>query len=379
MLDHHSVNISDVTKDHFFSIKETFDAKDGFQIAVALVANGNFEIEDFYEYNIFRIAHGTEDDERHKFEIHHCDERELLQIKYGFAGAFYPLKDSFASEFEKISPFLMCIDNSLITLQGNEDEKIYQNFFVEIDVNPDYCDPMKHYYCNPTSNFKQVTQEVGFYTVTNQRRFQPQRYDYYPFVDESVITYYADVNTSTKQVQRVVRRHLEDDINLFLSIPGWTDKTQEFFEMQPYRSYKEHTSYTSKLTIEVELEMDMFKTTRTVMTIIDVLGQAGGIYGILITVAMIISRSALRKRPLWSLIRRLCIGMSNNVRRLETFQNLNHERTNLCTNIFKSLCCTCCVCKSCKDGVTETYFEEGEYFLTQEMCIVDILGDIRKY
>lgn len=223
MINHHSVHISDVTKDHYFKLSQTVTAVDGFQIAFALIANADFDVETFYEYNIYRISHGTAHDVRHKFEIHHCDERELLQIKYGFAGAFYPLKPSYSAEFEKISKHLMCIDNSKIVLQGNEDELYYQNFFVEIDVQPEFCDALHHVYCYPSEIFKQMTQEVGFYTITNQRRFDPQSFTPYPFIDESVITYFSDVNASQKRVQRVVRRSLEDDINLILSVPGVSD------------------------------------------------------------------------------------------------------------------------------------------------------------
>ena len=296
MLNHHSVNISDVVKDNFWTVDRTITAEDGFQIAFALVANGDFDVEDFYEYNIYRIAHGTHQDERHKFEIHHCDERELMQIRYGFPGAFYPLKPSLLSEFNKLKDSLMCIDNTKITLQGNEDEKSYQNFFVEIDVQPQFCDPHKQYYCEPLETFKKLTQDVGFYTITNQRRFDASAYGEAPLVDESIITYFSDVNSSQKRVQRLLIRLLEDDTNLFMSFPGFSDVWLEYFEIVSYRNYEQHTSYMSKLAIEYELEMDTVKTTRTVYTFLDVLGQTGGIYGILIAVALALTVSLNGKR-----------------------------------------------------------------------------------
>ena len=202
-------------------------------IAFALVPpHGTLDVEDFYEYNVYSHKQVKDHHERHKFGLHHCTETDLLMIKYGFPGAFFPLKESFRKDFEKISPYLMCLDNkNAIHLIGNEDEVNYENFFVEVDVRPKFCSKDEHYYCHPTIDFSEKTQDVGFYTVTNQIRFDPTIFDVYPFHDESVITYFENVNLPQKNVQRIQQRVLVDEINLVLSLPGKTSRNMKYFGM----------------------------------------------------------------------------------------------------------------------------------------------------
>ena len=107
-----------------------------------------------------------------------------------------------------------------------------------------------------------------------------------------------------------------------MSFPGFSDVWMEYFEIINYRSYTQHTSYISKLAIEYELEMDTIKTTRTVYTFLDVLGQTGGIFGILIVVAMFITTTLQGAKALDVTISRLYIGQNTEYFRAETFKDL---------------------------------------------------------
>ena len=129
--------------------------------------------------------------------------------------------------------------------------------------------------------FLDVTQDVGFYTVTNQRRFNATNYDLYPFIEESVINYFENVNSPVKRVQRIQQYMLDDDQQVFLSVPGVTNKQMPFFDISEYRTLNDHMGFSSVLTIEYELEMDVIFTTRRQSTFVDVFVDIGGLYIVL--------------------------------------------------------------------------------------------------
>ena len=62
-----------------------------------------------------------------------------MQIKFGMPGAFYAIKANDLTQLEILAPYLMCVDNSLIKLHGNEDELYYEDFFVQIEINEHHC------------------------------------------------------------------------------------------------------------------------------------------------------------------------------------------------------------------------------------------------
>ena len=70
-----------------------------------------------------------------------------------------------------------------------------------------------------------------------------------------------------------------------MAISGVTDKTSKFFEVREYETNTKTYEFRTLLMLEYHMNLDLISHSRSVLTFVGVLGEVGGLYGLLISVA----------------------------------------------------------------------------------------------
>ena len=107
---------------------------------------------------------------------------------------------------------MLCPDMSQITLFGNYFTPEFQTFMIDVSLKDTHCGEN---WCTATlAN-----------TIINERRFSQDSYDGAKLISESSIKSYAFDNVSFRAISNLVTlSDIEDDTNLFSSIPGLTEE-----------------------------------------------------------------------------------------------------------------------------------------------------------
>ena len=82
-------------------------------------------------------------------------------------GIFYPIYENSVNDMRNYSKKLKCVDSQWISIQGDYNSAITQNFVIQFSM----CDPTKRSTCKDESEILRWLRRKFILTFTNQRRF----------------------------------------------------------------------------------------------------------------------------------------------------------------------------------------------------------------
>ena len=78
---------------------------------------------------------------------------------------------------------------------------------------------------------------------------------------------------------------LEHDDNMIMALSGITAKNSEFFSVVQYAQMTRTYGFRTRLMLEYHMSLDLTNHKRNAFTFVAVLGEVGGLYGLLVSVA----------------------------------------------------------------------------------------------
>ena len=122
--------------------------------------------------------------------------------------------------------------------------------------------------------------------MKNQERFDTESYaSGGPIVKESTLVWSEIPTHSVKRNIRVEESILERDDNQFMSINGVTDDEDTFFTLKKWSDGTRTDAFHTRLLLSYSMSLDAQKITRNVYNFFTLLGDVGGLFGLLISVA----------------------------------------------------------------------------------------------
>mmetsp|Transcript_13143 Transcript_13143/g.16723 ORF Transcript_13143/g.16723 Transcript_13143/m.16723 type:complete len:137 (-) Transcript_13143:900-1310(-) len=127
-------------------------------------------------------------------------------------------------------------------------------------------------------------------TLSNTEEFDHESYlTETPITKKSLINYYTMPITRTARNIYIHRGQVSHDDTLLMAIAGVTGVESDFFSMEEQTSHSRTTAANTRLMLDYQMSLDLREESRTVYNFFDVLGNVGGLSGILFSLAAAIS------------------------------------------------------------------------------------------
>lgn len=141
--------------------------------------------------------------------------------------------------------------------------------------------------CKTSELYEMLAGQVDIVTLTNGQRFETENYKSGgPIVNEATITFYEMPIRPVKKTHYIQQDQIETDDNLIMSITGLTDGAGVYFSMQDNEKTSTRTEYfATRFQINYEMSLNSVLTTRSVYNLFTLLGDVGGLFGLLLSVA----------------------------------------------------------------------------------------------
>ena len=307
MLARKGSQLTSYVEEGHFNETATFSQEDGFRVAVGLVDYGSKYYADGPEENqfidpteyleVYATLSDLDETKNIPIKSENCTKADLGLVPGTPSTKFYPLKESQkepTSEIIDIGSFI-CFDLGSHKLMGDLKSTLLQEFQIDIKIKDQEGEGSIYdcsnteadsLYCEPSYEFLKRTAGVSVVTLVNQKRYRPESYDSSgPIVSQSELTWYDIPSRALKRVFQVEQQSLEYDDNYFMAISGVTDKNIDFFHVHEYATSTQTYEFRTLLMLDYHMNLDLISHSRSVFTFVGVLGEVGGLYGLLISVA----------------------------------------------------------------------------------------------
>ena len=277
-----------VTKGQFNSTNFNLTESDGLQYAIGIyrpLIEGS--THDVLNYIKIEVA-----DFYNEYSFDKCTAEQLQDIKHGH-NKFYGLEEHF-HRYVPDDPnddyyTWYCPDISDLTLFGNYKQPSFNSLQIQFVLNEDLCTIRSlNTLCEATEDIETYMQSAEFMIISNVQYYKPDAYPGFvesPIFKHSILDFFRWPSSRLVRMQQYEMTELSREDFLGISLSGLTGITEEYFSLKYYDTHTSTKDRRHRLTLDYSLSMDQHNLSRAVYTYFDVLGNVGGLSGVLFSVA----------------------------------------------------------------------------------------------